>query len=166
MRNDLNTKQYLSLARASEGTPYSQEYLSLLVRKGRIKAKKIGRNWYTTTLEVAAYQERQKMNLLKKIAHANGIPSSETTSVPNLIKSDTISSKELVMSPADFSGTAHQIFSPKKIKKPEQNYKIGESESPRPQHRAFVSIPIRSPGICADGSCSERTVRVEGQFNN
>jgi len=36
---------YISLAEAAKGTPYSQEYLSLLARKGRIEAVKLGRNW-------------------------------------------------------------------------------------------------------------------------
>lgn len=38
--------EILSLAEASRCTPYSQEYLSLLSRKGAIGAFKQGRNWY------------------------------------------------------------------------------------------------------------------------
>jgi Fic family protein len=38
----------LSLAEASKFTPYSQEYLSLLSRKGSIGAVKMGRNWKIT----------------------------------------------------------------------------------------------------------------------
>ena len=37
---------FISLAEASKGTPYSQEYLSLLARKGKIEAVKLGRNWF------------------------------------------------------------------------------------------------------------------------
>ncbi|MBM3309210.1 MAG: Fic family protein [Candidatus Altiarchaeales archaeon] len=37
--------EYISLAQAAKGTPYTQEYLSLLARKGRIEAIKLGRNW-------------------------------------------------------------------------------------------------------------------------
>ncbi len=47
--------QFVSLADASAGTPYSQEYLSLLARNGRIGAKKIGRNWFTTRAAVLQY---------------------------------------------------------------------------------------------------------------
>jgi hypothetical protein len=46
---------YLSLTEASDGTPYSQEYLSLLARRGKIAARKIGRNWYITREAVAQY---------------------------------------------------------------------------------------------------------------
>jgi Fic family protein len=48
--------EWLPLREAAQGTPYSQEYLSLLARKGRLEAVKRGRNWYTTRRAVAAYQ--------------------------------------------------------------------------------------------------------------
>jgi len=46
---------WLPLRQAAQGTPYSQDYLSLLARKGRLEAVKRGRNWYTTHKAVAAY---------------------------------------------------------------------------------------------------------------
>ncbi|MDP3730945.1 MAG: helix-turn-helix domain-containing protein, partial [bacterium] len=51
--------QYISLAEASKLSPYSQEYLSLLARRGKIFAKKIGRNWYTTREALADYISKQ-----------------------------------------------------------------------------------------------------------
>jgi len=49
--------EWLPLREAAQGTPYSQEYLSLLARKGRLEAIKRGRVWYTTRRAVAAYQQ-------------------------------------------------------------------------------------------------------------
>jgi Fic family protein len=49
--------QWISLREAAEGTPYSQEYLSLLARSGRIEATKKGRVWYTTRKAVAVYRK-------------------------------------------------------------------------------------------------------------
>lgn len=46
---------YLSLAVAAVGTPYSQEYLSLIARRGKLPAKKLGRNWYVTREALAQY---------------------------------------------------------------------------------------------------------------
>jgi Fic family protein len=46
---------WISLAEASAGTPYSQEYLSLLARMGRIEAVKRGRNWFTTHQAIQNY---------------------------------------------------------------------------------------------------------------
>ena len=37
--------EWISLGEAATGTPYSQEYLSLLARLGRLEAVKRGRNW-------------------------------------------------------------------------------------------------------------------------
>jgi Fic family protein len=46
---------WIPLREAAVGTPYSQDYLSLLARKGRLEAIKQGRNWYTTHKAVQAY---------------------------------------------------------------------------------------------------------------
>jgi len=47
--------EWIPLAQAAYGTPYSQEYLSLLARMGRIEAVKQGRNWVTTRDAVRNY---------------------------------------------------------------------------------------------------------------
>jgi Fic family protein len=49
------TDLWISLAEAAKGTPYSQEYLSLLARMGRIEAVKRGRNWFTTHQAIQNY---------------------------------------------------------------------------------------------------------------
>jgi hypothetical protein len=43
----LKEEQYLSLQEATKHCVYSQEYLSLRARQGKLKALKIGRNWVT-----------------------------------------------------------------------------------------------------------------------
>ena len=49
---------YVSLAEASRGTPYTQEYLSLLARKGVLRAVKFQRNWMITYDAVRDYMKR------------------------------------------------------------------------------------------------------------
>ncbi|MFZ5391386.1 MAG: beta strand repeat-containing protein, partial [Patescibacteria group bacterium] len=49
----------IPLSEAALLSPYSQEYISLLARKGRIKAWKKGRNWYTTSQAMAEYVAEQ-----------------------------------------------------------------------------------------------------------
>jgi len=39
---------FISLKEASENCAYSQDYLSLRARQGKLKAAKLGRNWVTT----------------------------------------------------------------------------------------------------------------------
>jgi len=51
-------KQFLSLAEAARLTPYSQEYLSLLARRGLMAATKIGKNWYITREALNDYLAR------------------------------------------------------------------------------------------------------------
>lgn len=49
-------QRWILLREAAEFTEYSQAYLSLLARTGRLEALKRGRNWYTTREAVAAYE--------------------------------------------------------------------------------------------------------------
>ncbi|MFA4937174.1 MAG: hypothetical protein WC575_02725, partial [Patescibacteria group bacterium] len=49
----------ITLAEAAKLTPYSQEYISLLARKGRVLAWKKGRNWFTTKQAIINYVAKQ-----------------------------------------------------------------------------------------------------------
>ena len=53
---------WITLREAAEDTPYSQDYLSLLARKGRLDAVKRGRVWFTTRAAVREYVESVKSN--------------------------------------------------------------------------------------------------------
>lgn len=48
-------EEWVPLRRATEWAPYSQEYLSLLARTGRLEAMKRGRVWHTTRRAVEDY---------------------------------------------------------------------------------------------------------------
>jgi len=47
--------EVLSLAEAAKCSPYTQEYLSLLARKGAMGAFKKGKNWYITKKDLEQY---------------------------------------------------------------------------------------------------------------
>jgi hypothetical protein len=47
---------YLPLAVLAEETPYSADYLALLIRKGRLAAIKRGRQWFSTHAAVERYR--------------------------------------------------------------------------------------------------------------
>ena len=51
-------KNYISLAEAAKGTPYSQEYLSLRARQGKLKAVKFGKIWMTKKEWLKEYLKR------------------------------------------------------------------------------------------------------------
>ena len=54
--------ELLTLAEASELVPYSQEYLSLLARKGALGAFKKGRNWYISRENLEKYVQSVQDN--------------------------------------------------------------------------------------------------------
>ncbi|MFN0118511.1 MAG: Fic family protein [Elusimicrobiota bacterium] len=49
---------YITLAHAAQKTPYSQEYLSLLARRGILPSVKFGRNWMTTLDAIRDYSKK------------------------------------------------------------------------------------------------------------
>lgn len=52
--------KYLPIREIYKETPYSQEYLSLLARRGKLEAVKYGRNWHTSKDAVKKYVKDQK----------------------------------------------------------------------------------------------------------
>jgi hypothetical protein len=50
----------IPLVEAAQLTPYSTDYLNLLVRRGKLPAKKIGRNWYTSQAAIGWYLARRR----------------------------------------------------------------------------------------------------------
>lgn len=58
---------YISLKEASKYCHYSQDYLKLRARQGKLKAVKMGRNWFTTKDWLKKYQQRSAKNTVKLI---------------------------------------------------------------------------------------------------
>ncbi|GAI31516.1 unnamed protein product, partial [marine sediment metagenome] len=54
------SNNYISLEEATKYCFYTQEYLSLRARQGKLKAVKIGRNWVTKKEWVKEYIERME----------------------------------------------------------------------------------------------------------
>ena len=52
-----NQDKWILLRDAAQHVSYSQEYLSLLARTGRLEAVKRGRKWYTTRRAIESYQQ-------------------------------------------------------------------------------------------------------------
>jgi len=61
MEETSSTLELLSLKDASELTPYSADYLNLLARKGKIRARKIGRDWLITRADLFNYIQKQQV---------------------------------------------------------------------------------------------------------
>lgn len=59
MTSQASDLELLSLKDASVFSPYSADYLNLLARKGKIKARKIGRDWLITKADLFDYLKKQ-----------------------------------------------------------------------------------------------------------
>lgn len=59
-----DAEEYLPISQyvAEDATPYGQEYLSLLARRGKIDAYKEGKEWYTTRSAIKDYISGRKRN--------------------------------------------------------------------------------------------------------
>jgi hypothetical protein len=55
-------EKYISMADAAKLCSYEQDYLSLLARRGDLRAEKKGRNWFTKVEWLNAYLEAKKPN--------------------------------------------------------------------------------------------------------
>ena len=53
--------ELLSLREAAELSPYSADYLNLLARKGKLRARKIGRDWLITRADLFIYLNKQHL---------------------------------------------------------------------------------------------------------
>jgi len=73
VNSDEETEQFLSLEDAAKLVPYTQEYLSLLARRGRLAAVKIGKNWHVTKEALNNYiAEACRRKLSLKIDNEGG----------------------------------------------------------------------------------------------
>src|SRR3989344_1579138 len=93
------SEQFISLSEASKNTPYSQEYLSLLARKGKIVSKKIGRNWYTTRLAVEEYISQQGVHVVIPAHAKNKIATLASYSIALPASSGETAKPEQAVSP-------------------------------------------------------------------
>src|SRR3989344_4690419 len=57
MQKQKEKNPLIPLSKAAHGTPYSEEYLSLLARKGKLPAVKRANTWFTTREHVREYME-------------------------------------------------------------------------------------------------------------
>ncbi len=55
----LNMGDFLSLSEAAKISGYHRDYLSFLVRKGELKAERIGRNWFLSEGELRIFLKKK-----------------------------------------------------------------------------------------------------------
>ncbi|MDP2647715.1 MAG: hypothetical protein Q8P35_00505, partial [Candidatus Yanofskybacteria bacterium] len=91
-QKDNSSEKHISMQEASKLCLYSQEYLSLLARRGKLASKKIGRNWFTTREALDEYLSKQSIvvSIPKNILQANASSYLKSESgKPILVTSET-----------------------------------------------------------------------------
>ena len=61
----MEEEKYISLQEATKFCNYTQEYLSLRVRQGKLKAVKFGRNWVTKKEWLEEYLNKNQISKSK-----------------------------------------------------------------------------------------------------
>ena len=139
-KNNLS-ENYISMLEASKLCLYSQEYLSLLARRGRIFAKKIGRNWYTTKEALNDYLSKQSIvvSIPRNIFQSGKLP---------ILKSERFG-KSILIAQSPISN----IQEPEKKIEQQLEPPPSSQVSPLPQ---ISPEPIQSsPPIVSDGKIDE-----------
>lgn len=75
----LKNDEFITMAQAADICPYEQGYLSLLARRGQLKAKKIDGKWHTTLEWLNEYINKMKPELLIKKESIEKLPASSYT---------------------------------------------------------------------------------------
>lgn len=63
-------EEYISLKEAAKISGYHQDYLSWLIRKGRIEGKRIGRDWFTTKKSLKTHLASKNFLVIKDFLFA------------------------------------------------------------------------------------------------
>ena len=87
-----NRSEYISLKEATKYCSYSQDYLSLRARQGKLKAVKIGRNWVTKKEWVEQYLKN-----LKSFPKKRKKSSAQYSQVQNKIPFSELQKKNLIL---------------------------------------------------------------------
>jgi excisionase family DNA binding protein len=66
MTDNFNPAEWITTSEAAELTGYAAAYFRQMIKRGRLKAQKRGRDWFLSKEEVLAYAEEMKQLGSKK----------------------------------------------------------------------------------------------------
>jgi len=128
------------MSEAAGLTPYSAEYLSLLARKKKLSAKKIGKTWYTTKGILEEYMQRQMIR--------NQMQNGDLSSVARLVSTGSSErSKDFIQGlvgvPPQVSASAQSTLPVEEVK-PTENLSAPVVKDPI-VNAPPVSMPVSMP---------------------
>ncbi len=130
---------WISMQEASEFCSYSQEYLSLRARQGKLFSKKLGRNWYTTKKALQDYLSQQ--SVLVSLPR-NAFAKNPELFRPMLTSAEPVAPEEKTSSILEeFQRLNPQIFGdPAALKKPAPHVAPVAPVTPAP----VASVPVQT----------------------
>ncbi|HAZ16589.1 MAG: Huntingtin interacting protein E-like protein [Parcubacteria group bacterium GW2011_GWA2_43_13] len=135
--------EYISLTQAAQGTPYSQEYLSLRARQGKLKAVKQGRSWVTTRAWVDDYIDQSSWEQKKEAYNASGQKTN------NFAKGGSVpgGKKQEYTSPVQYTQNKKQVHSEAELIVQNISQKTVGMCVPQPPKHSF-SFWVRIGAVC------------------
>ncbi|HOZ36867.1 MAG TPA: hypothetical protein PLR18_03505, partial [bacterium] len=88
---------YFLLSELEGQCEYSQEYLSLLARKGELKAKKFGRNWYATKESLVEYTHSHAVKVKEGEKAKNTADRKETKLLAEVVEEKKVASQAVIV---------------------------------------------------------------------
>lgn len=119
MNGQTKSEKYISILEATKYCDYSQEYLSLRARQGKLMAKKNGRNWVTKKEWVQKYIEKnsQYNSTEKKLLIDQGpVFDFQNNNDKTAEKLNSVSRQNREVRPYQINGVAESVKSPVGIK--------------------------------------------------
>ncbi|OGY76898.1 MAG: hypothetical protein A2240_02070 [Candidatus Jacksonbacteria bacterium RIFOXYA2_FULL_43_12] len=105
----VSRRSFISLQEAGKYSPYSQEYLSLRARQGKLKAVKRGRNWFTTKEWVREYVVSSSWDE-KRVTFQKRTINDEPVTIPEAVKIDVAKKMPFVIPTADWKKAGANLW--------------------------------------------------------
>ncbi|MEW5907734.1 MAG: hypothetical protein AB1643_00935 [Patescibacteria group bacterium] len=81
--------KYLSLKRASEITGYAKDYIGQLCRGNKIKARRLGRDWFVENESLMSYKTKPKIHKKEKMSEKEETPAVPQVEAPKISEEKT-----------------------------------------------------------------------------
>ena len=145
--------KYISLQKAAKLCPYSQDYLSLRARQGKLKAVKVGRNWSTTQTWLDNYVKKNNREKEKGIAFEEtekmdkAVAITEREKIKNIfpIEAKSVQPEPAEIKPDNLQDKVKITIREKKSLAEEEKVKFSKAELSKTRRKVFIKASDFSP---------------------
>lgn len=161
--NDLSPKKGINgddlflISKIASSIPYNQEYISLLIRRGRVYGEKIGRNWHISQKSLETYLASRSSFFLLKIYKSNllGIMPNKHASIETKLTGNN----DLAIQ----KGLVTQESTPKTNLIPNMKKELDELEKMYKDRLRVISSEVKELQVSNDSVCYSNTQSIVGE---